>query len=134
LVFTDALEMKGVTKYFPGGEISRESIIAGNDILCLPEDIGGSINKIKKAIKKRKLTWAQVDQSVMKLLNVKFDQGLSNWKPADLRNITTDLNLESDHIRRTVAEHAITLLKITISVHSAFPGIKNRIAYRPWYQ
>jgi beta-glucosidase-like glycosyl hydrolase/CubicO group peptidase (beta-lactamase class C family) len=130
LVFTDALEMKGVTKYFPGGEISREAIIAGNDILCLPEDIQGTLEKIKKAIRKRKLSWAQIDQSVLKLLNAKYDQGLANWKPASIANIANDLNSESDQIRQAVAEHAITLLKN--NDRAAFPlapGLKNRIAY-----
>jgi beta-glucosidase-like glycosyl hydrolase len=36
LTFTDALEMKGVAKFFPGGTISVEALIAGNDMLCLP--------------------------------------------------------------------------------------------------
>ena len=36
LTFTDALNMQGVAKYFPGGEIAVQSLIAGNDILCLP--------------------------------------------------------------------------------------------------
>ena len=55
LTFTDALEMKGVTKFFPGGEISLQAVLAGNDMLCLPADIPGSIALIKKALKKRKL-------------------------------------------------------------------------------
>jgi beta-glucosidase-like glycosyl hydrolase len=128
MIFTDALEMKGVTKYFPGGEISREAILAGNDILCLPEDIAGTLGKIKKAIKKRKLTWAQIDKSVLKLLNAKFDQDLQ-LRPADLNNITADLNREST-IRRTVAEHSITLLKHNDKLSFPLaPGIRNRIAY-----
>ncbi len=36
LTFTDALEMKGVTKYYGGGEASVEALAAGNDMLCLP--------------------------------------------------------------------------------------------------
>src|SRR5690606_8574901 len=31
LVFTDAMEMKGVVKYFPNGEADVRAIIAGND-------------------------------------------------------------------------------------------------------
>ena len=46
LSITDALEMKGVTKYFPDGSASVESLIAGNDMLCLPGDVESSINKI----------------------------------------------------------------------------------------
>ncbi len=52
LTFTDALEMKGVAKYYPDGESSLEALIAGNDMLCLPGDIPGSIEKILKAIRK----------------------------------------------------------------------------------
>ncbi|CAF3773688.1 unnamed protein product [Rotaria sp. Silwood1] len=37
LIITDGLEMKGVTKYFASGEVSAKAIIAGNDLLCLPE-------------------------------------------------------------------------------------------------
>src|SRR5688572_4088099 len=47
LIFTDALEMKGVAKYFPGGVISVEALIAGNDMLCLPEDVGKAIDVIR---------------------------------------------------------------------------------------
>src|SRR5215212_4500768 len=36
LTFTDALEMKGVSKYFPAGEAAVQALIAGNDMLCLP--------------------------------------------------------------------------------------------------
>ena len=50
LTFTDALEMKGVAKYFPGGTIAVEALIAGNDMLCLPASVPETIEAIKKAI------------------------------------------------------------------------------------
>ncbi len=130
LVFTDALEMKGVTKYFPGGEISREALIAGNDILCLPQDISGTIDKTKRAIKKRKLTWEGINQRVMKVLEAKYQFGAARWSPVDTANIAADLNRESPEIRRKVAEQAITLVKYEDK--AAFPlvgGQRNRVAY-----
>src|SRR5690606_21822416 len=33
LVFTDALEMKGVTRFFKPGEIELKAFLAGNDVL-----------------------------------------------------------------------------------------------------
>src|SRR6476620_6562099 len=51
LIITDALDMQGVAKYFPAGEISVKALEAGNDMLCLPGDIQGSIEKIKESIK-----------------------------------------------------------------------------------
>ena len=56
LTFTDALDMKGVSKFFPGGEIAVQSLIAGNDMLCLPEDVPNTIEKIKEAIADNKIT------------------------------------------------------------------------------
>jgi beta-N-acetylhexosaminidase len=111
LTFTDALEMKGLTKYFPDGEASKEALIAGNDMLCLPGDIPGSIEKIKKAIRKKKLTWAAIDQHVKRVLRAKYQLGLANWQPVNTRHLTEDLNSKSKDMRRLIAENAITLLR-----------------------
>ena len=54
LTFTDALEMKGVAKYFPGGTIAVEALIAGNDMLCLPASVPETIEAVKQAINKIK--------------------------------------------------------------------------------
>src|SRR5688572_6711044 len=47
LTFTDALEMKGVSKYFPAGEAAVQAVIAGNDMLCLPENVPDAIEAIE---------------------------------------------------------------------------------------
>ncbi|MFZ9660745.1 MAG: glycoside hydrolase family 3 N-terminal domain-containing protein [Chitinophagaceae bacterium] len=130
MVVTDALEMKGVTKYFPGGTISREAIIAGNDMLCLPEDIPATIREIRKAIKKKKLHWSDINQKVRLVLEKKFDVGLADFKPIDTTNIVNDLNAHSPYLRRRIAEAAITLVKY--EDQASFPiqeGQYNRIAY-----
>ena len=49
LTFTDALEMKGVAKYFPGGTIAVEALIAGNDMLCLAGQCTGNDRSSKKS-------------------------------------------------------------------------------------
>src|SRR4051812_9145411 len=64
LTFTDALEMKGVSKYFPAGDAAVQALIAGNDMLCLPENVPDAIDAIKKAIKKKKLKWKSLDERV----------------------------------------------------------------------
>jgi beta-glucosidase-like glycosyl hydrolase/CubicO group peptidase (beta-lactamase class C family) len=111
LTFTDALEMKGVAKYFPDGEASRQALIAGNDMLCLPGDIPGSIKKIRKAIRKRKLHWSDINEHVRKVLYAKYEYGLANWQPVDTAHLVADLNNKVPAMRRTIAENAITLLR-----------------------
>ncbi len=110
LTFTDALEMQGVAKFFPGGKASVESLIAGNDMLCLPGDVPDAINQIKEAINKKRLSWDDIEMHVKKVLVAKYEYGLADLKPVNTNNITSDLNLKVPYMWRQVAENAITLL------------------------
>jgi beta-glucosidase-like glycosyl hydrolase/CubicO group peptidase (beta-lactamase class C family) len=111
LTFTDALEMKGVSKFYSPAELSAEALIAGNDMLCLPGDIPGSIEAIKKSISRKKLSWKDINERVRKLLIAKYQYGLARLQPVSLENRTEDLNKDVPDMRRRVAEHAITLLR-----------------------
>ena len=109
LTFTDALEMKGVAKYFPDGDAAVESLVAGNDMLCLPGDIPVAVEKVKEAIRKKRLNWESLDARVKKVLYAKYKYGLNKPVQASLQNLTEDLNRKSAGLRRTIAEQAITL-------------------------
>jgi beta-N-acetylhexosaminidase len=111
LTFTDALEMQGVRKFFPDGAASAESLIAGNDMLCLPGDVAQSIAKIKAAIKKKKLSWQDIERHCKKVLVAKYQYGLGNQQPINLNNLTADLNKGIAEMKKTVAENALTLLQ-----------------------
>lgn len=127
LTFTDALEMKGVAKYFPGGKISVEALIAGNDMLCLPESVPETIAAVRKAIKKRRLSWSAINAKVKKVLLAKYKLGLNESRPIALDNLLPDLNAKTDAIRTEVAMNTITVLKNT----DPFSGFneKKRVAY-----
>jgi len=58
--------MQGITKFYPSGEASVQALIAGNDMLCLPEDVPGSIEKVLQAIKDKKLSWEDINARVKK--------------------------------------------------------------------
>ncbi|HKP31312.1 MAG TPA: glycoside hydrolase family 3 N-terminal domain-containing protein, partial [Chitinophagaceae bacterium] len=130
LSFTDALEMKGVTKFFPDGQASAESLIAGNDMLCLPGDIPGGILKIKEAIKNKKLKWKDIDKRVKKVLLAKYQYGLANVQLINTQNLLNDLNKGIPEMRRKIAENAITLLRNNdAGLFPMMPGQFKRVAY-----
>ncbi len=132
LTFTDGLEMKAVTKFFPDGEVSAQSLVAGNDMLCLPGDIPNGIKEVKKAIRKKDLSWEQVDASVKKVLLAKYTHGLANRQPIATSRLTERLNARTPEITRRVTENAITLLRPTdnmIPLQSADSTKKLRVAY-----
>lgn len=109
LTFTDALEMAGVKKFYPNGEASVQSLIAGNDMLCLPGDVPLAIKKIKAAIKAKKLSWDDIEMHCKKVLEAKYAYGLNNYQPISLNHLTADLNEKVPVMKRRVAENAITL-------------------------
>ena len=109
--FTDALEMKGVSKFFPDGDASVQSLIAGNDMLCLPGDVALSLEKINAAIKEKKIKWKDIDARVKKVLYAKYQYGLANLQPIKTDHLTEDLNEGVKDMRRQVAENALTLLR-----------------------
>lgn len=109
--FTDALEMKGVSKYFPDGDAAVESLIAGNDMLSLPGDVGQTIARIKKALKQKKLRWKDIDARVRSVLYAKYQYGLANWQPVNTARLVPELNAGVEEMRREVARNALTLLR-----------------------
>lgn len=111
LTFTDALEMQGVRKFFPDGAASAESLIAGNDMLCLPGDVPMALDKIKAAIKKKRLSWDDIALRCKKVLVAKYMYGLNKVQPVSLNNLWADLNKGIDAMKKTVAENALTLLQ-----------------------
>lgn len=128
--FTDALEMKGVAKFYPDGEASVQSLIAGNDMLCLPGDVSKSLAKINEAITQKRLKWKDIDARVKKVLYAKYQYGLANWSPISTDHLTEDLNEGIKDMRRQVAENALTLLRSNDT--AIFPlrtGGKKKIAY-----
>ncbi|RYY60204.1 MAG: serine hydrolase [Chitinophagaceae bacterium] len=130
LTFTDALEMKGVAKYFPGGTIAVEALVAGNDMLCLPASVPETIAAVKKAIKQKRISWNDIDEKVKKVLYAKYQLGLNNIDPVDLNNLTADLNAKTDAVRTAVAMKTLTLLKQTAEpVFPVTTGAKKKIAY-----
>ncbi len=127
LTFTDALEMQGVAKFFPGGEIAVESLIAGNDMLCLPSEVPGSIAKIKEAINNKRLSLDDIYAKCKKVLAVKYIYGLGEISRVNTKNLTKDLNSKIKGMNKMVAENAITLLNNEDEIF--FPlsaGLKNK--------
>ena len=121
LTFTDALGMQGVKKFYPDGAASVESLIAGNDMLCLPDDVPVAIEKIKAAITIGMLGWADIEFHCRKVLKAKYDYGLAALKPINTHNLTNDLNRDVNSMRKIIAENALTVLKKTDGIFFPMP-------------
>ena len=112
LVITDALEMKGVSKFFPNGESSVQALIAGNDLICLPENVEQSIQKIDSALQTGRISAIDFEKSVKKVLLVKYNLNLHHLKPIDTTNLIQDINANTKKILIEIAENSITKVKL----------------------
>lgn len=77
LVFTDALNMKGVAAYFRPGELELKALLAGNDVLLYSENIPEAIRVIDSALVSGLISPERIDSSVRKILQVKYWVGLN---------------------------------------------------------
>jgi beta-glucosidase-like glycosyl hydrolase len=111
LIFTDALNMKGLTKYFPDGETDLKAFLAGNDVLLFSQNVPLAIEKIQWALKTGKVSNEVLEGRVKKILAAKYEAGLNNFQPINEENVTQDLNLSVNDIREKISRAAITIMK-----------------------
>ncbi len=111
LIFTDGLGMKGVTKHYEPGAVEAEALVAGNDILLLPEDIKASFNSILQYLKDGRLPKERFESAVKNVLRGKYQLGLTKKQsPIKLENLREDLNdIRSEKINRHLYQQALTL-------------------------
>ncbi|HEY0900149.1 MAG TPA: glycoside hydrolase family 3 N-terminal domain-containing protein, partial [Sphingobacteriaceae bacterium] len=112
LIFSDAMDMKGVSKYFKDGEAEVRGLEAGMDVLELAENSKAAIREIRKSIRKKRLSWDRINTSVKKVLAAKYWAGLNKPESIELNNIVADLNrTESSVLNQQLADAAVTVLK-----------------------
>lgn len=112
LVFSDAMNMKGVTKYFPSGQADELGIEAGMDVLEFTENVPAALAQIKQALMNGRVTQASLDARCLKVLRAKAWAGLDQYKPVVLDNLISDLNDVQDNLlNRKLTEASLTVLK-----------------------
>jgi beta-N-acetylhexosaminidase len=112
LIFTDALNMKGVSKFYAPGVVDVKALLAGNDVLLFSEDVPTAITQIKKAIEHGDITQEEIDKRCKKILVAKQWCGLDHYKPVELKNLVADLNTaHGDMINRQLIEASLTVLQ-----------------------
>lgn len=108
LVFTDALEMKGIS----GNEdVCAQALIAGNDMLLAPRNLKKEIRGVLAAIRKGELSEADIDKKCRKVLTFKYALGLSQYKPVPVGEIKKELYNDSvSDLQKELARAAVTVV------------------------
>lgn len=75
LILSDSLKMKSLFKYFSYDDIYCLCVLAGNDLLLMPHDIDAAFDITYTAVNDGKIFEDRIDNSVYKILSLKFDYG-----------------------------------------------------------
>lgn len=116
-VFTDALDMQGVTKFFQPGEIEIKALLAGNDFLLLPKDAVFAVQAMKVAMDSGIVSGQLLEEKVRKALRLKYHMGLNRIKAVDLHHLFADLNGSREQaLINTLTAKSMTLVRNEIQI------------------
>ena len=111
LIFSDAMEMKGVVKFFPNGEADVLAVIAGNDVLELSENSKRAVHLIRRAVRKGRISREQINSSVKKILTAKYWAGLNKLDTLKTQDVAAELHRpEALALNQQLADAAVTVL------------------------
>lgn len=110
LVFTDALNMKGVADADKPGEIEVRALLAGNDVLLFPQDPRKAVAAIRQAVDSGLIAPETIAWKCMKVLRAKAWASLDHWAPIATAGLYQDLNRpEALALRRDLYAQALTV-------------------------
>ena len=132
LVFTDGIDMKGITNTYRDGNAELAALLAGNDIILLPPNVSQAIEVIKAAAVQNDSIRALVDYHCRRVLHAKYRYVLPHLeedievpdeeRTAVCKDIVTDLNLNIDRRIDTIVQRAIG--------EGAMPGCQVLVMHR----
>ncbi|WP_460980435.1 glycoside hydrolase family 3 N-terminal domain-containing protein [Spirosoma fluminis] len=110
LVFTDALNMGGISRSPKAMDVNLRALMAGNDILLYPENVREATVNILNAIQQGVISQEFVDEKVKKILRAKYWAGLNKYKPINLSGLAADLNSpEAQLLKQELCEQSVTI-------------------------
>ena len=111
LVFTEVKNFQKSGKKEKPGEAELRAFETGNDILIGPLHLNAAIRKISRRLKKDKALEQQLNASVRKILEAKFDVGLHHITAVETDHLMSNLGTPESHLlKHRLAEAAVTLV------------------------
>ena len=112
VIFTDAMNMRGITAHYPEGEAAVRAVKAGADVVLYPANVEQAFLGLKHAIESGEIKEPRIDDSVRRILTAKATLGLDRNRLVDINKIDTVLGTtEHQQAAQQIIESAITLVR-----------------------
>jgi beta-N-acetylhexosaminidase len=112
VIFTDAMNMRGIAAHYPDGEAAVRAVKAGADVVLYPVSVEQVFVALKRAVESVEIKESRIDESVRRILTAKMKLGLDRKRLVDLSNLDKVLgNAEHQRSAQQIIESAITLVR-----------------------
>jgi beta-N-acetylhexosaminidase len=112
LVFTDALNMQGVTKFYAPGDVDVKALQAGNDVLLYSLNVAKAIAKIKLAVDSGLVAEQVIHDKCLKILRAKEWAGLNQTQTIKTEGLIADLNnAYALNLKKRIIESSVTIVR-----------------------
>lgn len=112
LVFSDALDMKGVANDKAPGSVELKALKAGNDVLLLSVSVENAVAEIQQAIDSGFYSADELAVHCKRILAAKYRAGLNMYQLITIKNLYSDLHTPShENINLELYRNAVTVLK-----------------------
>ena len=76
VIITDSHQMASITDHYSAGEAAVKALQAGVDMILMPQDLQAAFDGVKAALSDGTLTQARIDESVLRILQVKAEYNI----------------------------------------------------------
>jgi beta-N-acetylhexosaminidase len=112
VIFTDAMNMRGIAAHYPEGEAAVRAVKAGADIVLYPPSVEQAFVALKRAVESGEIKQARIDESVRRILTAKAKLGLDRERIVDIGKLDKTLGAsENQRTAQQIIESAITLVR-----------------------
>lgn len=114
LKITDGLGMEALTKHYAAGDIEYNAFVAGNDILLCPLDVPAAAAKIEEAIQSERISEADLNRRVLKILRAKQWVGCNEQRTINPEKALAQLRTTyAQKLKEKLYEQAVTIVRNT---------------------
>jgi beta-N-acetylhexosaminidase len=112
LVITDALDMGGVTKGFPPGEVAVRALLAGADVLLMSPVTDAALASVRDAVASGRVPMGRLDDAVRRVLEAKARLGLDAQREVDVDKLSSVFRRpEFLAAAQDIADRGVTLVR-----------------------
>ena len=76
VIITDSHQMASITDHYTPGDAAVKALQAGVDMILMPQDLQSAFDGVKAALSSGTLNQARIDESVLRILQVKAEYNL----------------------------------------------------------